>query len=319
MKPSTQKMPFHECSYKLHAATYAEYLGDTERRRVAETWLREDSIDAWLHRRLLQCADPLLEYYPGAAWLTVGDGRYGKDAHYLEQKGACALATDIADDLLQKGKEIGFIRQYRKENVEALSFADDSYDFVFCKESFHHFPRPMLAFYEMLRVARKGVCLIEPSDHPVLLAPRGILMKALKAAAIRLGLARLFHNRDTHIIEYNDPAFEEGGNFVYGLSERELDKAAMALNLPHLAYKDLNTFYVRGLEFEKADDSSALFKVIKERIKRRDERCARGLNLAAYDVLAAVVFKVPLEPGLRNLLTMRGYRIKDLPRNPHVK
>ena len=41
--------------------------------------------------------------------------------------------------------------------------ADNSVDFVQCKESFHHFPRPMVSFYEMMRVARYGVLCASPS------------------------------------------------------------------------------------------------------------------------------------------------------------
>ena len=39
--------------------------------------------------------------------MTVGDCRYGTDAHYLESKNANATATDIADTMLRKAKEDG--------------------------------------------------------------------------------------------------------------------------------------------------------------------------------------------------------------------
>ena len=35
-------------------------------------------------------------------------------------------------------------------------FEDNSFDIVFTKESMHHWPRPYLGIYEMLRVAAKS-------------------------------------------------------------------------------------------------------------------------------------------------------------------
>ena len=67
-------------------------------------------------------------------------------------------ATDIAEVLLKEAKEEGYIKAYSKENAESLSFADNEFDFVFCKESYHHFPRPMIALYEILRVVKRGLC-----------------------------------------------------------------------------------------------------------------------------------------------------------------
>lgn len=310
---------FQDKSYSAHAAIYESLSKDENKRRVAETWFCDDTADAWLHNRMFQCADPLLAQFPEASWLTVGDGRFGKDAHYIESKGGRALATDITDALLVQGKARGFISDFKRENAEALSFADGQFDFVFCKESYHHFPRPMLALYEMLRVARKGVLLIEPADEPVLLHPKAVLLKAVKALLIRLGFGRRFGSLDTHLVEFNAAAYEEGGNYVYGLSSRDVQKAALGLNLPHVAFRGINTFYVKGSEFEKADESSATFRKMREQIRRRDARCARGLNLAAHDILAAMVFKVPMEPALRARLGEAGYQVLDLPRNPHLK
>src|SRR5690606_3411078 len=111
----------------------------------AKAWLRPDTVNAWRLERMYSCAIPLLEAYPDASWLTVGDGRYGLDAMYLRSRGAKALATDISGILLEEAKAQGLIDDYRVENAEHLSFASESFDFVFCKESYHHFPRPMCA------------------------------------------------------------------------------------------------------------------------------------------------------------------------------
>ena len=51
---------FHDSSYTAQAATYDPMLTDAEQQKLAETWLREDSADAWLHNRMFRCLDPLL-------------------------------------------------------------------------------------------------------------------------------------------------------------------------------------------------------------------------------------------------------------------
>jgi SAM-dependent methyltransferase len=53
---------------------------------------------------------------------------------------------------------------YEKQNCENLSFASESFDLVFCKESLHHLARPVLGLYEMLRVCRGAALLLEPFD-----------------------------------------------------------------------------------------------------------------------------------------------------------
>ncbi|MCX7986598.1 MAG: class I SAM-dependent methyltransferase, partial [Bacteroidales bacterium] len=69
--------------------------------------------------------------------------------------------------------------KYRKENAEQLSVPDNSYDYVSCREALHHFPRPYLALYEMLRVSKKGIIIIEPIDilakMPIILFLKNIL------------------------------------------------------------------------------------------------------------------------------------------------
>lgn len=47
------------------------------------------------------------------------------------------------------------------ENIDAKS---ESYDYVFCKESLHHIPRPSAGLYEMLRVSKGAVTFIEPQE-----------------------------------------------------------------------------------------------------------------------------------------------------------
>jgi SAM-dependent methyltransferase len=53
---------------------------------------------------------------------------------------------------------------YEPQNCECLGFESKSYDVVFCKEGLHHLARPVQGLYEMLRVCRHGVIVIEGND-----------------------------------------------------------------------------------------------------------------------------------------------------------
>ena len=90
---STKK--FEDKSYKQHSELFKEYTQDGKKAAHAKTWFEKDTVDAWRHQRMYQVLDPILATEPEAKWLTVGDGRYGKDANFITEKGCDALPTDI--------------------------------------------------------------------------------------------------------------------------------------------------------------------------------------------------------------------------------
>jgi ubiquinone/menaquinone biosynthesis C-methylase UbiE len=306
---------FHTLSHLAHERVY----DSAESARLARTWTRQDTVDGWRHARMYRTLDPLLTARPGARWVTVGDGRYGTDAHYLQAHGADALATDISDTMLQRAKEEGFIRDYRNENAEHLSFADGVFDYALCKESYHHFPRPMLALYELLRVARRGVVLIEPDETPILASPRHLVKMMVKSALIRLGLGQRFGDRATSIIDTGVNWYEEVGNFGYAISRREMERVALGLDLPHVAFLGLNDAYEPGVEDEPATEDSALFRRIRGDIAAQDRQSQRGLSRTRPKLLVAMIFKETLDPALRAALSTAGYEVRDLPRNPYLR
>lgn len=77
---------FAQLSYSHHREHLARLMADPEKRKRAETWFREDTIDAWCHLRMYKTIDPLLIGNPGRDWLTVGDARWGKDARYIHER-----------------------------------------------------------------------------------------------------------------------------------------------------------------------------------------------------------------------------------------
>lgn len=299
-----QKNEFHITGYESSEKHYHDHSCGGPKEKIAKTWLEEDTVDAWRHERMYHLINPLLEAYPHASWLTCGDGRYGKDAHYIEKNGISVLATDISDTLLIEGKKAGYIRNYQKENAEALSFGGENFDFVFCKESYHHFTQPMIALYEMLRVSSKGVILIEPLDQYIDSYVPEIWFRHFKnLIKFLLGKKIEKHN------------FEESGNYIYRISKREIEKLSIAMNYKTVVLKGINDCYIKGVEFEKASPKSKLFRKIKRRIAFSN--LLSRLRLNPYKLMCAIIFKIEPDVILKNKLRKKGCRVIDLPKNPY--
>ncbi len=296
---------FASSSYRSHERAYDAYSRNGAKAAQAAAWLEHRTINYWRFERMYVCADPLLEAFPGASWLTVGDGRYGLDAMYLQAHGARALATDISGTLLEESKAKGLIEDYRVENAEALSFKEHSFDFVFCKESYHHFPRPMRAIHEMLRVARRAVLLIEPNDQTL---PDGFVT-TLSRLAKNLIKKILRRPTDYHV-------FEDAGNYVYSISRREMEKLALGLGFATVAFKGVNDYYLAGVEFEPATQDCALFRRVSRKIARYDILCRLGISQPG--LLAAIIFKQPPSADVKKALRACGYDVVNLPLNPYL-
>lgn len=297
---------FNNLSYDIQTKRYNSRYGvDGLERKQAKTWLNPDTVGAWRHTRFYKSLDPLLRIYPEATWVTVGDGRYGRDANYIREKGLKVLATNISDVLLKEAKEIGYIDAYSQENAENLSFSDREFDFVLCKESYHHFPRPMIALYEMLRVAKKGVVLIEPTDKYWASSFIEVLLMNIKdLIRIILGKKLVRHN------------YEKVGNYVYSISPREIEKVAVAMNFNAVAFKGINDYYQPGVEYEKATNNSKLFKQIKRKISFQDWQCR--LKLKKYNLTTAIIFKEELKSDIAEHFRKEGYKVIFLPSNPYI-
>lgn len=291
-------------SYLAHEEHYLQYASGNSNEALAKSWLQNDTVDAWRHQRLYQLLLPILESYPRSNWLTVGDGRYGRDARFIIDNTGNAIATDLADTLLKEAAEEGYIKEFSKENAEALSFDDASFDFVLCKESYHHFPRPMIALYEMLRVAKKGVILIEPND-PYINNNRFIFFPMLKNFIKKI----IGFKVERH-------SYEDSGNYVYKISRREIEKVALGLNYPMIAFKGINDAYFVGVDREKLSSRGPLVKKIKFLIFIQNLLCK--LRVVDYGLLAVVIFVQKPEHEKCQLMEGAGYQIVSLPPNPYL-
>ena len=300
-------MEFPQKSYELHAEAFKEEKNDQEELELYRNWFNNGTVDVWRHMRMLEVLNPFLELNPGAKWLTVGDGRFGTSAIYINQKGGNALATDIRDDLLQVAVDNGMLNEFRKENAEALSFEDNSFHYSFCKEAYHHFPRPYAAIYEMLRVSKEAIVFVEPHDWLPAPIPRRILQ------LVKNGLKRSIGSRIPHPDEGN---YEEIGNYVYNIGEREFQKVALGLALPMVAFKVYHDIYLPGVEAEKMSDDGPLFKKIKRQTARHELLCKLGLS--GRNHISAIMFKREPSQEIINNLEQLGHKVIELPKNPYL-
>jgi ubiquinone/menaquinone biosynthesis C-methylase UbiE len=300
-------MSFHSKSYELHAQTYASQENSAEQLELYRNWFDNGSVDVWRHLRMLEGLNPFLQEYRGASWLTVGDGHFGTSAIYITRHGSTALPTDIDTTLLQVAKAEHLIQDFRNENAEHLRFEDDSFDFSFCKESFHHFPQPYLALYEMLRCSRNAVLFSEPKDFLPLPLPRRLIQ------LVKHFLKKLLGKRVVHSDTGN---YEPIGNYVFTISRREFQKIAIAMNLPMVAFKEFNDTYYAGVEQEKVADNGKLFRKI-----RRENfivEILSRLGLSQRNRIFAVIFKKEPSPAVVTALSERGFEVIRLPENPYV-
>ncbi len=302
-------MPEEQHSYDAHSNWYEKQFPNKDlQNETIQRWLddkRLGNINYWLHKRMFALADPLCAD-PSKTWLTVGDG-YGIDANYFFDKGLDVTASDISGTFLPLARQKNLLEKYAVENVEKLSFGNDSFDYVFCKESYHHFPRPYLGVYEMLRVARHGIVLIEPQDPiskiPLLLALRNILDR-FETSALR----RIWKN------QYS---FEEVGNYVFKLSVREMEKLSNGIGIPAMAVKGINNnFYSSEVHNQKADNSSAVFRKIKRKQRLLDLLCS--LSIIPEQVLCVIIFKKVPDIKVRESMEQNGYKFYHFPKNPYA-
>jgi ubiquinone/menaquinone biosynthesis C-methylase UbiE len=299
---------FINISYMLHADHYK--LADNGELSEAQLqWLRQDTVDFWRHYRMCAPVIPFAKFNPGSSWMTIGDGRLGLDSIRLKsfEDSITVLPTDISTLLLEQAKRIGLIENFGNENAENISSDDGSFDYSFCKESFHHFPRPYIALYEMIRVSRKAVILIEPADDDKNPLPLSIIRN------IKLLVKKIVGKP----IRHNDFfRFETSGNYVYTISSRDIEKVAAGLQLPMIAFKYFNDYYEDGVEISPANNSSKLFKRVKSKIKFRNLMCRLGL--ATYTGMIAVIFKENPSTELLRALQTEGFTITEIPTNPYL-
>jgi hypothetical protein len=241
-------------------------------------------------------------------WLTVGDYS-GLEANYLLQRNQTVTASDLSDALLKVAQADGLIKAYSKQNVEQLTYSDRSFNYVICKEAFHHFPRAYLGLYEMLRVSIDAAILV---TEPIDILSKMSLLLLVKNVCDRIDpllINKFWKNRFS---------WESVGNYVFKVSEREIEKIAMGIGLPCIAFK-------RYEHYKSHETKEGLFAIPfnqklyrKIKLKLAIRSFISSLGILPYSSLCCVLFKEQPDEKVRQGLQDRGFLLLPLPKNPYL-
>ena len=250
-------MSFHQTSKELHKEYRKEFWAGA---------FDPNHPDTMRHYELLRSSDGLLDHINPLSILTVGDN-LARDAGYFKKRypQANCIASDLYADGIQDAASKGYVDSVISADIESLPFGDSEVDCVIAKEAFHHWPRPMLGLYEMLRVAKKAVLLIEPND-------------------VCHGNVSTF----VDLVSYCDE-YEQVGNYKYQISLRELLKTTWSLYYPAVAAVGFNDPYQPNL---KIDDWLAE----KQKLDLLGDQGKRQFNL-----MSVTIYKKDYEPHAHQL------------------
>lgn len=287
-----------------------KWQSETDHIDLKSEWpaYNEGTTDRWRHLRMLDFAG----CFTGdvGSWLTIGD-YHGHDSIMLKEYGIHnVVASNLNSSILALGHKAGFVGDYLTINAERIPLEDNSFDYVLCKEALHHMPRPMLAIYEMLRVARKAIFLIEPQD-------KVIDLPIVKDSAYWFEVKDsklLFGSRenDRVISDQRIDWWEDGpNNYVYTLSKREIRKICFGMGLPAFMVKGFNDFYDPAWAVQPATDESDGFIKTCEQIRLWDYVCSISGKPSSY--LTAILFKRVPVPELSQKLQNLGYAFNLTP------
>lgn len=299
---------FHSKSYQVQSETYQKLSeqSDLDVMKYKE-WYNIDTVDIWRHIRMFEPVKIILRHAKNSKWLTVADGGFGLSAIFIEKAGSEVLATDIDTSLLKIMKEKEIIKNFEVANVEDLKYGDDSFEYIHCKSAYHHFPRPMIGLYEMIRVAEKAVVLTEPLEFSTLPFPRRIIFTIYRR------MRSLFGLKNPHI---DTGRYETVGNYIYSISEREMEKVCLGMNLPMIAFKRFIDHYDPKFEEARISENKKMFFGLRFKIAK--QRALTFLGLSQFTGVHCIIFKkIPSEELVADL-KKNGFRIVQLPSNPYI-
>ncbi len=157
---------------------------------------------AWLNNYRLREAVRLMSVpLTGKSVLSVCGGD-GQEADFFQRRGARVTVVDLSTVALGAARRRNQALCCCCMDAESLTFADRSFDWALVRDGLHHLARPLQGFYELERVSRDGIVILEGQDS--------FMVRLLSA----LGIA-----------ENHDPA----GGYVYRFSRREIHKIFSSL------------------------------------------------------------------------------------------
>ncbi len=291
-------------SHEAHKNHFEKFL-QNEREQRLFTLKNKDNVEYKINVRTLDILNPFLR--KPSRWLTIGDYN-GFEARYLLDHKQQVVASDISNSFLNAAKEEGLIEEVSQQNVEHISFESESFDYVMCREAYHHFPRAYLGAYEMIRVAKKAAIIIEPIDiiqkMPIMLFLKNVL--------------DIFNPFLINKIWKNRFSFEVVGNYVFKISEREVEKMAMGIGLPCIAYKRINVVMDNlGSGVKDTPYNKSVWNKFQRKVAFKN--LLSKLHITPYNILCCIVFKqMPSEEQIADM-KKNGYDVLPLPKNPYLK
>lgn len=123
----------------------------------------------------------------------------GMVSEFYAKKGANVYGSDISKSCIKRARKRAekymFKAKFCIADSENLPFPSNSYDLVLVHDGLHHLDNPSRAIIEMVRVAKKGIIIIEPADA------------LITKISILIGVSK---------------RYEDVGNFVYRFKNSEI-------------------------------------------------------------------------------------------------
>ena len=115
-----------------------------------------------LYPCILEEARRAMESIPVPSVLDVGCGTGMLSERLLGAVPSCRLAgVDLSPAMVERARaRLAGRAEVREADAERLPFHDGAFDLVVCNDSFHHYPDPDRAAFQMWRVLRKGGALV---------------------------------------------------------------------------------------------------------------------------------------------------------------
>src|SRR4051812_36040887 len=226
-----------------------------------------------------------LGFYERVLAALLEQGLLARDARVLVVAGGqvdreAFAALGFTDVTVTNLSEAGDERQ----DAEALTYADDSFDFALISAALHHCASPHRALLELYRVARRGLLALEARDS------------ALMRAAQRIGVVDEYE-----LTAVADNGFSSGGvrntavpNFVYRWTEREVEKTIASAH-PERRHRFV---YFRELELPVSVlelSGKARWRLAAAPLKLVTKAFPSQANLFAF-----AVFREGLQPWMRD-------------------
>jgi hypothetical protein len=158
----------------------------------------------------------------------------------------------------------------------------------------------------MLRVSSKAIILMEPVDVGIQMPAILFLKNVLDKISPTL-IDKIWKNRYS---------FESSGNYVYKTSEREMEKIAMGIDLPFVAFKGHNDYYTTQWDLSQPQTNTKIFNKVKAKIWRKN--LLSKLGLIPHQILISILFKSKPSDEVIHNIKRDGYKVIELKKNPYL-